>query len=606
MPHAMQIEMVDQVIGRAQLYPRSGVGVAGPWLVIAPPGNPVIRLDLRLLDRVGVWDDDEIEGTPGAQPRSHLMLACGELDTCLYIADGADAVEAIVREASPLTRDGASGSRPASMDQSPSKPNVAEVSVDESSPDRRPRLMIVSSSADREGGASSTNALAGLAFDLVQPEISIGRTDENDIVIRHPSISRNHARLTRDHNTGRYAIHNVDATNGVRVNGEAHETVELHDGDWIDLGHVRMRFRGPLEVRVAVPDAPADPERLLVVGNDVVRLRDEFIQVGGLAFRVNEVREYALQGANIPLGENRLLQAALAMFVVAAAEREAESVIRIEDCWTARSGSGDGPPIVWLHGGPGLWDYLEPAAALTDALCVSYHYDQRGCGRTRARGGYSVAQSVSDLEALRAHWGAERFILAGHGWGASLALHYSLAHPERVAGRVLIGTCGLVPGSREAASEELRRRLDPERRARMDALTERLDAGETPEDERALLELVWAPDCVDPASARTLFVDDLRINGSVHSSLDDADRQCVEAPGFLDRLRGQSIPTLVVHGELDTRPASAARELAALLPAADLLLVPRAGHYPWLEAPDVLSAGLSEFIRRVGLGASRT
>jgi pimeloyl-ACP methyl ester carboxylesterase len=78
----------------------------------------------------------------------------------------------------------------------------------------------------------------------------------------------------------------------------------------------------------------------------------------------------------------------------------------------------------------------------------------------------------------------------------------------------------------------------------------------------------------------------------VHASLDDADRQSVEAPGFLDRLRGLRIPTLVVHGELDTRPASAARELAAVLPAADFLLMPHAGHYPWLEAPDVLSAGL--------------
>ena len=39
-------------LDRARLLPRSGIGVDGPWLVIAPPGNPVIRLDSRLLDRV--------------------------------------------------------------------------------------------------------------------------------------------------------------------------------------------------------------------------------------------------------------------------------------------------------------------------------------------------------------------------------------------------------------------------------------------------------------------------------------------------------------------------------------------------------------------------
>lgn len=367
-----------------------------------------------------------------------------------------------------------------------------------------------------------------------------------------------------------------------------------------------MRFRDLSDARIAAADPPPDLERLLIVGNDVVRLRGEFIQVGDVAFRVSEVREYALQGANIPLSQGRLLQAALAMFVVAAAEREAESVFRIDDFWTARSGSGEGPPIVWLHGGPGLWDYLAPAAALTDALCVSYRYDQRGCGRTRAPGGYSVAQSVSDLEALRAHWDAERVILAGHGWGASLALHYSLAHPEHVAGRILIGSCGVLPGSRESASEELRRRIDPERKARIEALGERLEANDTLEDERAFFELLWAPDCVDPASVRALFVDDLRINNDVHFSLDAADARRTEPTEFLSQLRDQRVPTLVVHGDHDTRPASAARELAELLPAADLLFVPRAGHYVWLEAPEVLRAGLSDFIRRVGSGASRT
>jgi hypothetical protein len=41
----------------------------------------------------------------------------------------------------------------------------------------------------------------------------------------------------------------------------------------------------------------------------------------------------------------------------------------------------------------------------------------------------------------------------------------------------MTGTCGLVPGSREAASEEIAR----------------LGVNDTIEDERALLELMWAP-----------------------------------------------------------------------------------------------------------------
>src|SRR5439155_6207148 len=40
------------MVDRTKLLPRSGIGVEAPWLVIAPPGNPIIRLDARLLDRV--------------------------------------------------------------------------------------------------------------------------------------------------------------------------------------------------------------------------------------------------------------------------------------------------------------------------------------------------------------------------------------------------------------------------------------------------------------------------------------------------------------------------------------------------------------------------
>jgi hypothetical protein len=42
----------SRALERSRLLPRSGIGVDGAHLVIAPPGNPVIRLDARLLDRV--------------------------------------------------------------------------------------------------------------------------------------------------------------------------------------------------------------------------------------------------------------------------------------------------------------------------------------------------------------------------------------------------------------------------------------------------------------------------------------------------------------------------------------------------------------------------
>jgi hypothetical protein len=67
--------------------------------------------------------------------------------------------------------------------------------------------------------------------------------------------------------------------------------------------------------------AKRDIENALVVGTDVVYLRGEYLQVGQVAFRITEVREYALRGANLPLTGGRLLQAAMGLLVVAAETR---------------------------------------------------------------------------------------------------------------------------------------------------------------------------------------------------------------------------------------------------------------------------------------------
>lgn len=51
------------------------------------------------------------------------------------------------------------------------------------------------------------------------------------------------------------------------------------------------------------------------------------------------------------------------------------------------------------HGGPGLWDYLAPLAALLDDSVRVVRYDQRGCGRSSgADGPFTVEQFVALLD----------------------------------------------------------------------------------------------------------------------------------------------------------------------------------------------------------------
>jgi pSer/pThr/pTyr-binding forkhead associated (FHA) protein len=96
---------------------------------------------------------------------------------------------------------------------------------------------------------------AGKEFELSRPQMIVGRTDENDIVVNHRSISRNHAKLVREPETGRYTISDLQSSNGVRVNGQDYGKVELRRGDTVDLGHVRMRFVEPGEDFIFARDA---------------------------------------------------------------------------------------------------------------------------------------------------------------------------------------------------------------------------------------------------------------------------------------------------------------------------------------------------------------
>ena len=65
-------------------------------------------------------------------------------------------------------------------------------------------------------------------------------------------------------------------------------------------------------------------EQALLVGSETVYLSGEYLHVGTISFRIGEVREYALRGANLPLTGGRLLQAAMGLLVVAAEERDAQ------------------------------------------------------------------------------------------------------------------------------------------------------------------------------------------------------------------------------------------------------------------------------------------
>ncbi|MGB8811638.1 MAG: prolyl aminopeptidase [Paracoccaceae bacterium] len=111
--------------------------------------------------------------------------------------------------------------------------------------------------------------------------------------------------------------------------------------------------------------------------------------------------------------------------------------VYVEQC-----GNPKGVPVLVLHGGPGggcspaMRRYFDPEVYRVVL------FDQRGCGRSRPVASVVANTTwdlVSDIEAIRAALGIERFVVFGGSWGATLALIYAISHPEAVAQLVLRG-----------------------------------------------------------------------------------------------------------------------------------------------------------------------
>lgn len=106
--------------------------------------------------------------------------------------------------------------------------------------------------------------------------------------------------------------------------------------------------------------------------------------------------------------------------------------------------TGEGPPVVLCHGITATRRSVVHGSRRLERDGHSViAYDARGHGESDpapAGQGYGYPELVGDLEALvDSELGEGAFVLAGHSMGAHTAVSYTLRHPDRVAGLVVIG-----------------------------------------------------------------------------------------------------------------------------------------------------------------------
>ena len=173
-------------------------------------------------------------------------------------------------------------------------------------------------------------------------------------------------------------------------------------------------------------------------------------------------------------------------------------------------------------------------------------------------------------------------VLCGASMGGMVAMEAARQAPQRIAGLALLGT--------DARPDS------PEMIALRTNAIERFAQGRVREVIEPNIAFAFHPDNA-PALAGS-YLDFVLTAGA--EQLIRQNRAVIARPDARVHLPQLRCPVLVMCGEADQlTPPERSREIAALVPHARLVMVPRCGHMLTMERPEVVNAVLAEWLATV-------
>lgn len=262
-------------------------------------------------------------------------------------------------------------------------------------------------------------------------------------------------------------------------------------------------------------------------------------------------------------------------------------------------GPKDAPAIVLLHGSNADLHTWEPWAQALKGQYRVIRFDQVGHGLTGPdpQHDYSRDNYVADVLAVADRLGLDRFILGGNSMGGKHALAFAVAHPDRVAGLVLVDGSGgpMLPLKEEKTRKDsgggnigFRIAQTPGINLLVEQITPRSLIRQSLE-QSVSVKSVASEAAVDrywellryPGNRRAT----LKRFGYPYESLTEAE------------IAGLTAPTLILWGEEDRLiPVEAGQWLAKTMPNAGLVVYPRIGHLPHEEAAQATLADLQPWL----------
>jgi 3-oxoadipate enol-lactonase len=239
--------------------------------------------------------------------------------------------------------------------------------------------------------------------------------------------------------------------------------------------------------------------------------------------------------------------------------------------------------LLLVHGFPldrRLWGAQVGALATMTRVITP---DLRGHGKSQiVPGPFTMDQHADDLVALLDHLKIRRAVVAGLSMGGYVALAFWRRYPARVQGLILADT-----------------RAEPDSasvRAGRDAAMDRVQQTGAAAYADEMLPRLLAPDSlVDGKIARAAqkIMAEQPVKGIVGALGGLQNRADSRAT-----LATITVPTLVIAGNEDViTPPAEAQAMAAAIPGARFVVIPKAGHLSALENPRAFNAAVRAFLR---------
>jgi pimeloyl-ACP methyl ester carboxylesterase len=254
----------------------------------------------------------------------------------------------------------------------------------------------------------------------------------------------------------------------------------------------------------------------------------------------------------------------------------------------APGGSAEGEAVaLYLHGVPSNSDEWLPFLQRGGGLAP----DLPGFGRSGKPGSltYTIDEYDRFIEGFLDTLGVERVRMLVHDWGA-VGLAFAQRLPERVERLVIVNAVPFLPGYRWHRTARVWRTpglgelaMGATTRATLRLSSRESNAAKGPMPE-AWLASVWAH--FDQGTQRAI----LRLYRS-------SPPEVLQAAGA--RLGELQVPALVAWGMKDPYiPGRFAAAYAAALPQAELVELADAGHWPWIDRPDLIERVVDFMSRR--------